>query len=100
MAVTYVIYNPATPIGAELAKAANALTEGRASLERAFAAINTATNGGASRDNLIGGDFGALNSANASLMWDQTWAAKNLLDSIDAGGYAAAVASLDKGQPA
>lgn len=99
MAVTYVVYDPSKPVGATLARAAALLSEGREELERAMASINAMSNGGASTDNLIGGDFGALNSANAALMFSQTFAATNLLASIDPGGYAAAVASLYKGVP-
>lgn len=100
MAVTYVIYTPGLTVSATISRAAALLSEGREELDRAFQSINAATNGGATKDNLIGGpDFGALNSANAALMYDQTFAAYNLLNSIDAGGYRAAIASLYKGMP-
>lgn len=100
MAVTYTIYNPAKTVSASLARGVALVMEGRAEITKAYQAINAATNGGASVNNLINGeDFGALDSTNAQLMWDNTWGVTNLMNSIDAGGFASMLASLYKGEP-
>lgn len=98
MAVTYVKFDASKPIGAVLAESADKLREGRDLLNRAMAAINAATDAGTTKDNLIGGDFGALDSTNAALMWTAAVSVKTLLDGDDAGGLDMYVASLDKGR--
>ena len=99
MAVTFVYYDTATPMGGLLSVAVNKLTEGRQLLDRWYEAANAATNAGTAAMNLIGGDFGAVTSADATLMWAQAPTIKNLLDADDPGGLAIALGSLDQGVP-
>jgi hypothetical protein len=97
MSVTYVKFDASKPIGALLASAADKLIQGRDELNRAMEAINAATDAGTTKDNLINGDFGALDSANAALMWTAAVSVKTLLDGDDAGGLSLYLSSLDKG---
>lgn len=99
MAVTRYSYNAAAPLGSVLSISLDRLSTGRAELLRWYQAADTITNGGTNKMALIGGDFGATLSADATLMWDQMSTIKNLLDAQDPGGLAAAIASGDKGTP-
>ncbi len=99
MSVTYAKYDASKPHGATLARAADLLRRGRDEMNRAMAAIEAATDAGTTKDNLIGGDFGALDSANAALMWTAAVSVKTLLDGDDAGGLSLYLSSLDKGVP-
>lgn len=100
MSVTYAHYDASKPIGALLASAADKIRQGRNDLNRAMAAINSATDAGTTKDNLIGGDFGAIDSANAALLWTASVSVKTLLDGDDSGGLDLYLSSLDKGKTA
>jgi hypothetical protein len=63
---------------------------------RAYGAAVVATDGGTTKDNLIGGDFGAADSANALLFWDALYGVDYILAN-DATGFLAKLAALDKG---
>lgn len=99
MAVTRYSYDASKALGGVLSVALNKLSEGRAGLLRWTAAADAATDAGTNKMALIGGDFGATTSADATLMWDQNLTIKTLLNTADVGGYGAAVASGDKGTP-
>lgn len=98
MTATYAVYDASKPNGATAARAANSLRVGWDDAIRLWNAITTATNGGANKDALIGGDFGALDSANAAHMYDAAYTIQYILTgAATAGGLPLALAALDKG---
>jgi hypothetical protein len=97
MAVTYAEFDASKPHGGTIAKGADLIRRGRDLINRAYEAANAVTDAGTTKDNLIAGDFGAVDSANAALLWTALSTVKNLLDADDAGGLSSSLASLDKG---
>lgn len=90
-------YDASKPIGGLVASAIDDLKRGRDKLNRAYAAMDVATGTGTDTTVLVGGNFGAADTAAAADMWDNVLGVKTLLDADDAGGLTLYLASLDQG---
>lgn len=98
MAVTYSKYDASTPIGGKVAKGVDLFLQGYALIKQAHEAANAATDAGTTKNNLIAGDFGAVDSADAILMWNALNTVVTLVDGDAAGGlFTLGLGSLDKG---
>ena len=97
MAATYVDFDATTVHGATIAKGVDLIQQGIELVRRGHGAANVATDAGTTKDALIGGDFGAANTAQAVLYWTQLNTIVTLLNTADSGGFTLALGSLDKG---
>lgn len=97
MAQTYVQYSAAKPIGGVLASGVDKFLSGWDDIVRAHQAMNVATDASSDTGALVDGDFGAVTTGDAALMWSQTNAVVTIINADVAGGLFNSLGSLDKG---